>query len=456
MKLKSINPFNYKIIGEVEVSTEREIAEKVGNARAKTAYWSGFTLSERVAMLRGILSEFENRKEEIALLESREIGKPITAARGDFNDALTFANWYLDNAERCLAPETTVDNENEIHRVYREPLGVAAVIIPWNYPFLMFIWTVFPNLLAGNTVVLKHSEECPLVGKLIEEVMTRYMPKGVFAEVYGNGRVGQQLVNQDIDLITFTGSGKTGQRLYQIAAKNFIRIVMELGGSAPGIVFEDADIDSVVQSVCSYRLANAGQYCDGLKRLLVHEKVFNIVVAKTAKAFRAIWVGNPEDPVTEMGPLAAKRQLDLLIQQVDDADDKGARIVEGGYSLEREWGGAFHEPTLITNVGSNMKVWQEEVFGPVLPVMSFNTEEEAIALANDTKYGLGGYIYTTNQERAERVARALKTGMVGINNTNYTRPENPFGGYKASGIGREHGKWGFHDLTQVKVVARNK
>lgn len=456
-KLQSVNPSNYQVLGEVEVSSLTEIHEKAWRARIVKDNWADLGVAGRVAVLRKAVAEFESRKEQMALLEAREMGKPITAAVSDFNDALSFANWYLDNAEQCLAPETTFENETEIHQVFREPIGVAAVIIPWNYPFLMFVWMVFPNLLAGNTVVLKHSRKCPLAGKLIEEVMVCHLPEGVFSEIYGDGEAGRWLVcREDIDLVAFTGSTKTGQFLYETAGKKFIRAVMELGGSAPGIIFEDADIDAAVKSICFYRLTNAGQYCDGLKRLIVHRSVFDETVDKLAKAFAAVKVGPAEDPTTEMGPLVAKRQLDSLIEQVEAAKYSDAIAAAGGNSLEAKMGGAFFEPTVLTNVNVGMRVWREEVFGPVLPVVAFNLEQEAIGHANNTIYGLGGYVYTADMERAQRVARQLRTGMVSINGLNYTCPWNPFGGYKKSGMGREHGKYGFHELTQIKVVARPK
>lgn len=457
-KLTSINPSNYKVLEEIDVSTGFDIAVKVGGARKKAKEWTELTIANRVQILRQAVAEFEKRKEECALLESREMGMPISEAKVDLDTTLAFANWYLDNAEKILAPETTFESGTEIHQVYHEPFGVMAVILPWNYPFLLFVWDVFPGLISGNTVVMKHSEETPLCGRFIEEVMARYLPQGVFSEVYGDGSVGQCLVRQDIDLLAFTGSTKTGQRLYrELAKKNkFIRTVMELGGSAPGIVFDDANIDAAVRSICEFRLSNCGQYCDGLKRLIVHKNVFYEVVGKLSEAFEARKIGAAEDANTQLGPLAAKRQLDLIVRQVEDAKTKKARVITGGNSLELHLGGAFYQPTILTNVTNDMRVWKEEVFGPVLPVMSFETEEEAINLANDTTYGLGSYVYTADMERARRAAAKIQSGMVSVNGTNYTTPFNPFGGKKSSGIGREHGKWGFHEVTQVKVVARNK
>ena len=230
---------------------------------------------------------------------------------------------------------------------------------------------------------------------------------------------------------------------------------MELGGSAPGIIFEDADLDNALSLVCASRLCNAGQCCDGLKRLLVHESHFDAVVEKLGVMFSEKKVGNALDASTEIGQLVSKKQLGTLIAQVEDAVAKGAITVTGGNSLEN-LGGAFYAPTVLTNITKEMKVWHEEVFGPVLPIISFKTEEEAIALANDTAFGLGAYIFTEDKDKAERVAARIDSGMLSINGTNYILPCNPFGGYKCSGIGREHGKYGFHEVTQVKLVAKQK
>jgi len=455
-KLQSINPSDYQLLGEADISNLQEIKEKVKAARRVQRKWASLGIEKRVQLLRSAIEECESRKAEFTLLESREMGMPISEANTDFNARVKYANWNFDNAEKYLNPETTFENDKEIHQVFYEPIGVSAVIIPWNYPWLNFIWGALQSLIAGNTIVLKHSEECPLCGKFIEEVFTRYLPQGVFNEVYGDGEVGKLLVQQDINMIAFTGSTKAGKFLYETAGKKFIKAVMELGGSAPGIIFNDSDIDLSIASSCDLRLANAGQCCDGLKRLIVQSDIFDEVVQKAASVFTAKKVGNAEKESTEIGPLVAKRQLDLLISQVEDAKSKGAKVITGGNSLEGEMGGAFFEPTVLTGITNEMRVWKEEVFGPVLPIIRFNTEEEAIELANQTVYGLGAYVYTEDKEKADRVASLIRTGMVSVNGISYTAPFNPFGGYKDSGFGREHGKYGFHEVTQIKIVAKNK
>jgi len=455
-KLQSINPSNYQVLGTVDISTAKEIEDKVKLATGAQKNWANIGVSKRVSLLKKAFEDLKKQKIEFTLLEAREMGMPINEALTDFDATFDYANWYFDNAEKYLSPETTFENEKEIHQVFHEPIGVSAVIVPWNFPFANFVWGALQSLIAGNTIVFKHSEECPLSGKFIEDILTRHLPQGVFNEVYGAGEVGSALVNQNVNMIAFTGSTKTGKYLYELAGKKFIKAVMELGGSAPGVIFKDADLDLAIGNVCFNRLLNQGQCCDGLKRLIVHEDVFDEVVKKIASTFSAKKIGNAEDKETEVGPLVAKRQLDLLISQVEDAKKRGAKVVTGGNSLEEKLGGAFFEPTVLTEVTSDMRVWKEEVFGPVMPIVKFKTEQEAIELANQTAYGLGSYVFTKDQEKAERISKAIQSGMVSVNGTNYIMPFNPFGGYKNSGFGREHGKYGFSEVTQIKIIAKNK
>ena len=387
-KLQSINPSNYQVLGSVNISTAKEIEDKVKLARSAQEKWAGLGVAERVSLLKKAFEDLKKQKVEFTLLEAKEMGMPITETLTDFDATFDYANWYFDNAEKYLSPETTFENDKEIHQVFHEPIGVSAVIVPWNFPFANFVWGALQSLIAGNTVVFKHSEECPLSGKFIEDILTKHLPQGVFNEVYGAGEIGSALVNQNINMIAFTGSTKTGKYLYELAGKKFIKAVMELGGSAPGVIFEDADLDLAVGNVCFNRLLNQGQCCDGLKRLIVHEDVFDEVVKKVASTFSAKKIGNAEDKQTEVGPLVAKRQLDLLVSQVEDAKTKGAKVITGGNSLEEKLGGAFFEPTVLTDITNDMRVWKEEVFGPVLPIVKFKTEQEAIKLANETAYGL--------------------------------------------------------------------
>lgn len=456
MKLISTNPGkNYEAVGEIETSTEEEIRQKAEKAKEAQNHWRQIGLDERIKLLKKVTEEFLRRKEELAQLATKEMGMPITQTRFDIEDAVRYFNWYLDNAEKYLSPQVVYEDDNVINKVFYESIGIAAVISPWNYPLSNFVWGAGQNLIVGNTVVFKHSEECPLFGKLLEEIITPILPEGVFSEVFGDGIVGDLLVHQDIGLISFTGSSKTGKQLYKVAAEKFIKIVLEMGGSAPGIIFEDANVDEVLENIYSARFSNCGQMCDALKRLIVHESKYDEVVQKLNTYISSKKVGEPLDESTDIGPLVAKRQLELLEEQVKDAVDKGAEIVIGG-KRPKNLDGAYYEPTILTKVTKDMRVWQEEVFGPVLPIIPFKTEEEAIQLANDTKYALGAYVYTQDKDRALRVASQINTGMVSINNTSYIQPCSPFGGNKESGLGREHGKFGFVELTNPKVISMEK
>jgi len=456
-KIISTNPGkNYKKIGEVNVSSDLEIKEKVQGARKTKLVWKELGIKKRVEFLRSIYDDFIARKDELVLLTTKETGRAITESESVVSGHLGKLNWFLENVESVLSDEITHEDKESIHKIVYEPLGVAAVITPWNHPFGMFVWGVIPNLLAGNTVVFKISEECPLTGKLIEKVMLNHkLPDGVFSEVYGAGEVGWKLVNEDINLIWFTGSTNIGQKLYKLAGEKFIKAILELGGSNPCILFEDSDIEEFVDKIYAKRFKICGQTCDALKRLIVHKSIFDKVVQRLKKEIETKKVGDPENPKTTIGSLVAKRQLTLLESQVKDAVDNRAKVVTGGHSPNNIQG-AYYLPTLLTNINKKMRVWKEEVFGPVLSVVSFETEDEAVNLANDTVYGLGSIIFTKDKNRARRVASLIETGTVEINNAIHWLPCNPFGGYKMSGMGREHGVVGFRELTQIKVISESK
>ena len=453
-KLISTNPAkNYQVIGSVSISTPEEIKQKVEEANRVKTVWKELGVAKRIKMLGPLYNEFLKRKKEIALLTTKEIGTPIKSVLEDLDWDQNYFRWFLENGEKYLSDEITYKDDKQIHKIVYEPIGVTAVIVPWNFPWGNFLWGTIPNLIAGNAVVLKHSEECPLTGKLIEEIVKKVnLPKGVFAEIYGNGKVGEKLINQNIDLIWFTGSSKVGKILYEIAGKKYIKAILEMGGSNPAIIFEDVNINEIIDKLYVKRFGNCGQTCDALKRLLVHKSLFNEVVEKLKVMAEAKIVGNPEKPETQMGPLVAKRQLDLLEAQVEDAVKKGAKIITGG-RRPKDLKGAYYLPTILIDVKKNMRVWNEEVFGPVLVVVPFKNEEEAIKLANDTSYGLGAQVYTKDRKRALRLSTKIEAGTIDINLASHWLACNPFGGYKESGMGREHGAYGFRELCQIKVVA---
>lgn len=458
-KIVSLNPSkNFEIIGEVAISSYKEIDDKVLLARKAFKEWAGLEIETRNEYLEKLYKAFENNKEALTTIAAREMGFSVsTNSIYDFDAGLRYFRGYLDNALTWLSPEIIYTNAHEIHYQLLEPAGVVGISIPWNYPFCNFIWSVMQNLIVGNTVVFKHSENCALTAQLLERIMQSVnLPIGVVNAVYGNGPdTGEYLMQSAIDFMYFTGSTAVGKHLYKRAAQNFVPIMLELGGSAPGIIFENAELNETLESIYNNRFINNGQTCDGLKRLIVHKSIFLEVVTRLKKIVESKIIGEAEDEKTDLGPLVTERQLVRLEEQVQDALAKGAKIITGG-KRPSHLQGAYYEPTILTNVTFDMKVWTEEVFGPVLPVVPFESQEEALHFANDTEYGLGGYIYTQDKDKAFAVARELKTGNISINNANYNVPNDPFGGYKNSGIGREHGKVGFTELCHKKVVAYKK
>ncbi len=445
---------NYKIIAEIEASTSQEIDQKVALAHQSLEQWSQKTVQERVHVLQKLLTNFELKKDAIAQLIATEMGMPISVCmKIDIEVGLQFFKGYLQHAHEWLKSEIVFENKSEQHILFFEPVGVVAASIPWNYPFTNFIWAAIQNLVVGNIVVVKHSENCVLTTKLLEEiVIASNLPKGICSFVYGKGQdVGNYLIHSDIDMIWFVGGTSTGHHVYQIAASKDIPVILELGGSAPAIIFEDVDIDEVVESIYFYRFINSGQTCDAIKRLIVHESIFDQIIEKLSTLVSKKIIGSPLELSTDIGPLANKKQLETLQEQVADARQKGVKIVCGGKQPENLLG-AYYLPTIVTNISKDMKIWTEETFGPVLPVVSFKTQQEAINLANETVFGLGGYIYSSDKNRSLEVAKKLKTGNVSINGTNYVIPQDPFGGYKKSGIGRTHGKLGMQSLSQAKLI----
>lgn len=456
MKITSTNPSrNYEEIGSVELSTAEDVQAKITQAYKAKSSWRELGIPGRTKLLQKVASEIEQSKVPLAKLIAQEMGMPITNALSEVDDALYYWNSYLETAEQYLKPETTLETEAELHQVVREPYGVVAAIAPWNFPISNFVWTCGQNLAAGNVIVFKHSEETPLCGKLIENIVNKVLPEGVFSEVYGDGSVGKMLVEQNVNFICFTGSTATGIKINESAARRFIPTSMELGGSAPGIILEDCNVAGIAETIYSNRFSNCGQMCDALKRLIVHESKLEQVKNELLKILATKKVGDAQDPKTDIGPLVAKRQLELLEEQVTDAVTKGANILTGGKSPDGLLG-AYYEPTLIENVTPDMRIWQEEVFGPVLPIITSKAVDEAIDLANNTTYGLGAYVFTQDKQKFMDVARQLESGMVSQNNLSYVNSCNFFGGYKMSGGGREHAKFGFEEVTQTKVIASEK
>ncbi len=457
MRIASTNPSkNYELVGEVDVSTHKDIQDAFNKAREAQPKWAELNQAERNNAIESLINICNEHDEEIARAVSREMGKPIAKTRLDIQVTADYLHGFMGSIETALKSEVVFENDTEKHTQVREPLGVLVCISPWNFPFFNIAFQFGQALLAGNAVLWKPSEEIIVYSKLIANfIMQSSIPDGVLTILFGDGKVGEQLVNLPIDGILFTGSTRTGQHVNEIASKHSRHVLTEMGGSSPGIIFEDADIKSIVGTAYAMRMTNSGQWCDGLKRLIVHESKYQEILDALNDVNATKKIGNALDEDTDIGPLVAKRQLDLLLLQVEDAVDKGAKVFFGGKQpsgLE----GAYYEPTVLTNITFDMRVWQEEVFGPVLPIVTFKTEEEAIKLANDTTYGLTAFVFTPDKQKYLRVASKLQAGCIAHNNALYFSPNTPFGGYKGSGHGRVCGNEGFHEVTKVKVISEAK
>lgn len=454
-KLILINPANGKKVGEVMVSTSADVTRAVANAKRAFPSWRRLSVAGRVAYIKRFRNILADHKEELAILTTKEMGKPIIQAREDVDWEVGFIDWYIENAHEALKDVVLKEDKKAVYKVLYEPWGVCASIAPWNFPVSMASSGIMQQILVGNTVVFKPSEYTTLTQKRFVELLWQAgLPKGVVELVLGDGKVGKMLVDSDIDLLWFTGSTAVGQEIYAKCGKKFIKGVMELGGSSPAIVFADCDVERTIDTLYSARYFNCGQVCSAVKRLFVEQQIFPKIVEGLKKRVANKKLGDPMDEYADIGPLVSKEQCDILIGQVEDAKKNGATVEIGGAkpkgkAFEK---GNYYLPTILTNVTKNMRVMTEEVFGPVLPIVAFKTEEEAITSANNHIYGLTAEVFTKDKKRAERVAGALESGVVGINTDSFYEAFCPIGGYKKSGMGREYGIEGFRELTQIKYI----
>ena len=459
MLLNSINPTSGKKLPGVKISTQSDIKSSVAAAKKAYLYWKNLALSQRLKYVKKFLFIFEKQKNDLAKLESEEMGKPYQYAKIHLESDNRYLRYYLENSQKILSPEIIEKKQKLVRQIIRQPLGVSAVITPWNFPYTLAIWGIIPNLICGNTVVYKPSELTPLCGAKIMKIFEKAgFPKGVVNIVQGDGKVGKALIEQDIDFVWFTGSSATGQKIYEKCGQKFIRCLLELGGSSPAIVFDDVDIKKTAQEIFAARFSNCGQICSSVKRLFIHRKIFKSFLKELINITNNAKVGDPFDNNTTIGPLVSKRQLQVLEMQVADAVKNGAVIETGGRRPKgsKFKNGFYYLPTVLTNVNFKMKVLNEEVFGPVLPVVVFNSLSEAVELANNTEYGLTALVYTSNKKVSKHLADNIQAGVISINTKNYSFPNSPFGGWKKSGMGVEGNKFGFHEMTRVKYICSLK
>lgn len=458
-KIVSRDPATGEVLRELECLGESNVRAAVEEAQAAQAAWAALGVRKRIEVLRRFQRKLVERKNEIAGAITREAGKPIAEAlTTEILVVLDSARFLIDNAFRLLrdepVPHGNIATRLKTGVLLREPYGVIGIISPWNYPFSIPATEAMAALVAGNAVVLKPSEFTPLVAlELAALFHAAGVPEKVFQVVTGDGATGAALLDSPINKLVFTGSVATGKRIAAAASQRLLPLVLELGGKDPMVVLDDADLDVASSAAVWGAFMNAGQTCLSVERCYVHRSLYKEFLSACVEKTKKLRVGNGLDPSADIGPLIHERQLKIVEAHIADAVLHGARILIGGEQLAT-LGGNFFAPTVLADVTHEMRIMQEETFGPVLPVMRFDNDEEAIRLANDSEFGLAASVWTSNSKRGERIARRLQAGTVMVNDviSCFGISEAPHGGVKSSGLGRAHGRLGLEEMVRTKYV----
>ncbi len=447
------NPANGERLGTVPKMGAAETNRAIAAADAALPAWRAKTAKERAVILRKWFELMMANQEDLAQLMTAEQGKPLTESRGEIAYAASFIEWFGEEGKRVYGDTIPSHGADKRIVVLKQPIGVCGAITPWNFPAAMITRKAGPALASGCTMVLKPASQTPFSALALCELAERAgVPKGVFSCVTGSAKeIGGEITsNPTVRKVTFTGSTEIGKLLMAQCAATVKKTSMELGGNAPFIVFDDADLDAAVKGAIASKYRNAGQTCVCANRILVQDGVYDAFAKKLAEAVSAMKVGNGTEPDTVIGPLIDMKAIDKVEQHIADALKKGARVVVGG--KRHALGGSFFQPTVLADVTTDMVVTREETFGPVAPLFRFKSDAEAIRMANDTEFGLAAYFYSRDIGRVWRVAEALEYGIVGINEGIISTEIAPFGGVKESGIGREGSKYGIEEFLEVKYL----
>ncbi len=450
--LKSFDPSNYEVLGSVEISTPEDVQKAFKKAEDSFHFWKKVPLKKRISYIKKAGEIIFEERDKIAELITKETGKPlIESYSSDVLSSLDAISYYCKNSKKILKRERVKFNQpfllGKKAWIEYEPFGPIALISPWNYPFSIPIVSIVPLIIAGNTVLFKPSEFTPMTGKKIEEIFQKAeLPEGVLNVLYGDGKVGREILNQPIKKVFFTGSSQTGKEIMKVCSERLIPVVFELGGKDPMIVLKDANLDTTAWASVWGSLFNCGQTCSSVERIYVEEEIVEPFIQKIVEKMKKLKIG------IDFGPIQNEKQLRKVKEHLDDALSKGGKII---YQIDiKEKKGLFFPPTLLCNLNEDMKCIKEETFGPLIRIIPVKDWKEAIELANSSNMGLSASIWTNDLKKAENMAKEIQAGTVWINNLlySYNATQCPWGGIKESGIGRVHGKFALLEATYPKLI----
>lgn len=451
--IKVTNPATGEVIGSVPDCAETETARAIDAAKAAFPAWAALSAAERAARLYHWFDLLTQNREDLAQIMTAEQGKPLAEAAGEVTYGASFVKWFAEEARRVYGETIPGQTADRRIIVTRQPVGVTAAITPWNFPIAMITRKAAPALAAGCTMVIKPADLTPYSALAVALLAERAgIPKGVLSVVTGDAAtIGAVLCDSPIvRKLSFTGSTRVGKILMRQCADTVKRLSLELGGNAPLIVFDDADLDTAIEGTLASKFRNAGQTCVCANRIYVQDGIYDRFALKLAERVRAMKVGAGDQPGTEIGPLINQAAIDKVAGYVEDARAQGGKVLAGGAVIEGA--GNFFQPTVITSAKASMKMASEEIFGPVASLYRFSSEDEVIAAANDTPYGLAAYLFTQDLGRSFRVSERLEVGMVGLNTGNMATEVSPFGGVKESGLGREGSRHGIEEFLETKAL----
>jgi acyl-CoA reductase-like NAD-dependent aldehyde dehydrogenase len=451
-ELKTINPATEEVINRYKIITKEQINDKVNKARiAFDGEWNK-DINKRIDFIHDFAQQLRKDKENLAKTATKEMGKAIKEARSEIEKCAWAMEYFADNG-KIFATDEVINADARKTFITFQPIGVIGSIMPWNFPYWQALRFAAPSLMVGNTIVLKPASATMQCGIEIERTFDKAgVPQGVFQTLVGDSSIAESMIDSDINAVTFTGSVSAGAKVAQRATSRIKKCVLELGGSDPFIVCDDADIEKASTGAVKGRFINCGQSCIASKRFIVTKKIANEFIEKFVQKTEKLKVGDPLSDDTDIGPIVNSKGLDNIDSVVKDSVRAGAELLTGGEHIKVKNKGYFYKPTVFKNISPTMHIAQEEVFGPVAPIMVADDEMQAIKLANDTQYGLGASIWTEDLDKAEKLSRMVQSGLVSVNNIVASDPRVPFGGVKKSGFGRELSRYGMLEFVNIKSV----